>query len=237
MSDITILTATLGRASLSGVAACIRAQTYESNWLVVYDGPEAFLKAAPLVLGENNPNWTGIPIEPVGNNWPMYFSVVDQIKTPYVAFMDDDNEFNSRHIETLVSALKRGIYCPATLRLYCDEEMRVISKEHVNSEVVDTNNFAMRTETLVAAAHYYKDQRITDRFPNDRHIQAFLFSQGIGIKRIQKYTVKYKMNPTYCQVAPRVGKITYETLLNRVILTDAGPGELAVTEELYVSGA
>ena len=194
--EITIITPSLGRPSLQKLAECIAKQTYQNFvWLVVFDGSDS-CKAGQQYLPATAQFYithAGAPAGPSGEI--VRLKALDQVKTKYMAFMDDDNEFHPDHIAALMLGFKYGARFVSTRRLYTDENMVPIAKEHINSELCDTNCTAIETELLREVAQFSKDNwKLSTPF-YDRNLQAYLYARGIRAQIINAYTVLYKINP------------------------------------------
>ena len=211
MSDITIVTASLGRPSLAKLAICVAAQAVKPIWLVVFDGSESYEAGKQYLPADAQTFVTheGPPRGPSGEVVRM--KALDKIETKYVTFMDDDNQFDPLHVANLLHGFKQGARFVGVRRLYTDANMVPIAKEHVNSELVDTNCSAIEIQLLKDASEFAKQNWDMSRPFYDRNLQGYLLARGITALIVPVWTVLYKINPKDNPEWSR-GHIVFETL-------------------------
>ena len=218
MSDITILTASLGRPSLAKLAEYVAAQTYRADWLVIFDGSEACDKGLQYLPSGTDYIVTheGPPRGPSGEQ--VRARALGEIGTRWCAFMDDDNGFHPDHVKLLVGALRSGNRFVSTRRVYVDPDMNPIAKEDLTAELVDTNCSAIETQLLIDAAKFTDENWRSPRPFYDRNLQGYLFARDIKATIIPAYTVAYRVSrPEY--VNWYRGKVAYETIASTILIT------------------
>lgn len=214
MSELTIITATLGRDSLIKVAECVRNQTVPVKWLICCDGDEAYDRVQYMGF-VGDPAIHKTPGAAQGpNSQQVMFRHASLIDSPYVCFMDDDNLFNNEHCSALLNALKDGHPFVSTRRLYTTPKMQPCAAEHPQSELIDTNCSAMTTELFKRCAAALQTANF---MVVDRHVQGFLLSLGIQPHILaDRYTVLYKMG-TGMKLENFAGQVLFETLTGMVL--------------------
>lgn len=217
--EMTVLTATLGRQSITGLAKDLLEQTAKDQfvWRVIFDGQQAKDSSYELVTAyqEFIPTiFTQINSPEKLGHYGLLFQVADRITTPYVCIMDDDNRFHDSHIERLINGLKNFPPYVATSRYYTTGGL-IVAKESPESELIDSNCIGMTTEHFLKVRDFWFQQGSSPNFI-DMHAQMFSLLCGIKPRRLDAaYTVEYEINPNRCppdEYKTKPGELIFETL-------------------------
>lgn len=113
MADVTVIIPTIGTDLLKRAIQSVRAQSFPCSIAVVADGPayaERVRKVHPeAIVLPWNVGGGGVGEAPHDRllGHPMYAAMPFLCKTKYVAFLDEDNWYDPRHIEALVTTCER----------------------------------------------------------------------------------------------------------------------------------
>lgn len=195
MKTVAVITATTGRESLLQTIESVKQQTYPCNHYIfaesAYGLPEGMT---------TNENIIWLP-KPTGVDGMMNGGIVAAsaylVTEDYICWLDDDNWFETNHIETLMQAMGNNLWSYSLRKLmeldgsfwdYDDGESL-----GVWTGFVDLNCYLMdrvRLATQIAPAWYIKTDQ--NMYIGDRGAYKAVNSvpgQGTGL-----YTVNYRLN-------------------------------------------
>jgi len=171
-----VITPTTGKDTVLKAVESVNNQTVKTEHLIVADGPDVWdkLKVWPL-------RYTSItlPENIGGNGWyghRVYAAMPLMVNADYILFLDEDNWFESNHVETMTNKIKsKDLMWAYSLRRICNEAGEYICDDDCESlgrcptfydstlNFVDTNCYCFRREFLVTVAHSFYGQWGADR--------------------------------------------------------------------------
>lgn len=203
---LTVITPTIGRASLDRLTESIKLQSLPGlvQHLIMWDdfrladskNPDYYNNehTQSIIMRENfgkNGNAPGSPLRAVA---------LMAADTPWVTFADDDVWWNNDHIENIISTINNhnNINWLSTLRHIWEADSKYIGVDRFESvgdeasrktpyEMCDNNCMIFKREYGTYAAHLYRN---TVNYDDDRLMYGFL-KQHAGIKG---YTDKATVN-------------------------------------------
>ncbi|MBR0574266.1 MULTISPECIES: glycosyltransferase family 2 protein [Pasteurellaceae] len=137
--NVAVISATVGRTSLHKCIQSVQQQSYPVTHYIYIDGPE-YVQASREIL-KNYPNVNVIVMENntgAGGYHNSYINAraCNEIEADIFCFLDDDNFYDSNHIETIVNAFKEE---PNTDIAYVNR--RFVDK--FNTYICDDNSYSL----------------------------------------------------------------------------------------------
>lgn len=199
---VTVITPTIGSPKLYDAIASVQNQTYKViKHLLVVDGAEHYVKVCDaLKLYDNVKRPSNLQIDiltnntgKAGGNWyghRIYAAYSHLISTDLIFFLDEDNWYESNHVETLAGLfINPQIAVAHSYRKIFTEDKTFVCEDNCESlgarkgwvgrHLIDTSSFAFRTQYLIQSGHawhwgwggdYHYLEAITDRFRSFDHI-------------------------------------------------------------------
>ena len=182
---VTVITPTIGSPKLKDAVESVKNQTYKCKHLLVIDG-DKYSDDVIKVVGSDvinfneynidivrSPENTGKVGEQSFYGHRIYAAYPHLVNSDYILFLDEDNWYNSNHVETLVETIEtqnldfayslRQIYNPDKEYL-CDDNCESLGKWPIfasrNSPygdqfLIDTSSFCWKREFLQKTCHYW----------------------------------------------------------------------------------
>ena len=163
MSRVMVITPTTGKDTLDKAIESVKAQTIETEHLVISDGvhmdtPDVrYFFKLPENVGADG--WYGHRV---------YAAMPLMVNADYILFLDEDNWFEPNHVETMINKIKsKDLMWAYSLRRICDERGEYVCDDDCESlgryptfydhsvNFVDTNCYCFRREFLVTVAHHF----------------------------------------------------------------------------------
>lgn len=218
MFGITVITPTIGRASLDALIRTVDSQAPTANamHLLLWDDLRNAASGPPESY--NGPNRHSIVLPPgTGRNGEAPGSALRAIgllaaRTPWVTFADDDVTWSDDHLQSLARAVEgkrwastlRTVWSAANERLGVDrfESVGDDATRAVSYEMLDNNCMVFERQLGVAAAWMYRE---TTQYNDDRLMYRFLKEHAGPRGRTNRATIHQvcpqrltEMFRTYC---------------------------------------
>lgn len=176
---VMVITPTTGKDTVRKAIESVAKQTITTEHLLVLDGGTAELKYNNLADGEHYPTIITLPENVGGGGWyghRVYAAMPLMVNADYILFLDEDNWFESNHVESMIEKIKsKDLMWSYSLRKICDEDGNYICDDDCESlgrwpvfydhtlNFVDTNCYCFKREYLVHIAHNFYGQWGQDR--------------------------------------------------------------------------
>ena len=221
MIKVSVITPTIGGPFLDKCIQSVRNQTYKNiEHLIVVDGrsrweqADEILKAAEFPNGANEhvcvlPYPTGINRY---NGHRVYGAATYFADGDFHLWLDDDNELEPNHIESLVNLVtSKGLHWAFSFRKIIDKESNVLCLDdceslglwpsilHPEDFFVDVNCYFVQKEVAVRMSPvWYRKFREPGQMEIDRAIAHTLMAKENKLKFdcTRDYTVKYRVGNT-----------------------------------------
>jgi glycosyltransferase involved in cell wall biosynthesis len=173
---VTVITPTIGSPKVRDAVKSVQEQTYKHiRHLLVVDGEqydekfvenfeyEELEKLMPYSIAPENTGGGGF----YGHR--IYAGYAHLVNTDYIFFLDEDNWYQSNHVETLVKTLEEGNQFAYSLREVYDENKNYLCDDNCESlgkwpiwfkhdapeYLIDTSSFAFTREFLIQVSHLW----------------------------------------------------------------------------------
>ena len=204
---VTVITPTTGSHYLMDVLKSIDNQTYQNiEHLVVCDGNEHFNKVVQMMEGAGKSNLITLPF-PTGkdqyNGHRIYGAMSFIGSGDYFCFLDEDNWYDSNHIQSLVNTVK-GYNWSYSLRKIVDEKGQYICNDDCESlgkwpsilgdKFIDVGCFFIRRDmALRFAPYWYRRARHPNEQPEvDRLMSQIFLNEWPSFKTTGEYSLNYR---------------------------------------------
>lgn len=215
MKSVVVITPTIGLKSLRKAIDSVAAQTYQKvRHLVVVDGEDYFgdtifnpdlddVKADFEILRTNT-----------GKNGfyghRIYAAFSHLVNEDYVFFLDEDNWYESAHVEHLVDTLQNNDFAFSLRNIY-DENENFLFQDNCeslgkwpiwcskNDYMVDTSAYAFDREFLIKVAHFWHYGYGGDR----RFFNIVRGGNGIRYDTSGQYTLNYRLGSSSTSASPQ----------------------------------
>jgi hypothetical protein len=201
----TVIIPTTGSFDLRKAVDSVLLQTYPTTCYVVIDGDENWLKTCDQLGHYTNHNLkiARLPINVGANGFyghRVYAAFTHLVNTKYVLYLDQDNWFDSNHVETCINTIEkndlqwsyslRKIYSKEAVYL-CNDDCESLGKWQTYHGVnhVDTNSYCIKTEIAIKLAQAWHGGWGQDRVFLSAISQYFGKYDCTG-----KYTVNYRVD-------------------------------------------
>jgi len=204
---VAVVTPTIGSQYLKTCLNSVQSQTYENlTHYVFLDGKECYEKIHS-VLFEISGKKTIKTIEleeNVGKGWyghRVYAACSFLVNADVICYLDEDNWFESNHVETIVSELKKGYDWVYSFRNVYNKDGEFICEDnceslgiwpvYINPSVhhVDTSTFGVRSSVAIAVGHAWYGQ-----WGADRKFFAALKKYFPNFEGTRQYTLNYRLD-------------------------------------------
>lgn len=205
-SRVAVITPTIGSSALFKAMESVQNQDHSDlTHFIVVDGVEFaektdFManqfeskKIQTLVLPENT-GQNGM------NGHRIYAALPFLLNAEYIFFLDQDNWFDANHISSMVSLMEHdNLDWVYSMRKICKESGDFVTNDNCESlgeypcysrlpNLVDTNCYGFRRNTLVKSAHYWYHP-----LQADRYFFHHLKQTSPNFKSTGLYTVNYRL--------------------------------------------
>jgi hypothetical protein len=206
---VSVITPTIGSDKLARAIESVQAQTYSRlEHLIVVDGAEGETPArAALPSNPRHPcHLVALPFNTGADGFKghrIYGAAVYLVSGRYVAFLDEDNWFEPRHIESLMELVEsRGLEWAHALRNIVDREGRLVTQDdceslgkwpmwlHPTAHLVDMNCYLLRRDTAVEFSPRFH-RRSRDVKSPDALLCQYLLKESPHFDTNGDYTVNY----------------------------------------------
>jgi glycosyltransferase involved in cell wall biosynthesis len=182
---VTVITPTIGSPKLLDAITSVATQSYKCKHLIVIDGPEfietvkeivtiaRMMDPQPNIHVVSTPENTGKVGDQSFYGHRIYAAYPHLINSDYILFLDEDNWYESDHVETLVQTAQsknldfsfslRKIYSPEG-RYITDDNCESLGKwpifmsrrsPHGEQFLIDTSSFCFKREFLQKTCHFW----------------------------------------------------------------------------------
>jgi len=168
---IMVITPTTAKNTVKKAIESVKAQTIATDHLIVADGIDTDFSIMPYFMR--------LPENVGGNGWyghRVYAAMPLMVNADYILFLDEDNRYETNHVETMINKIKsKDLMWAYSLRRICDESGQYVCDDDCESlgrypafydhslNFVDTNCYCFRREFLVTVAHSFYGQWGADR--------------------------------------------------------------------------
>lgn len=176
---VTVITPTVGSSKLIDAMESVKNQTYKCNHLIVVDGYDYMDKVMQLAVpvGVNNivttPENTGKVGDQSFYGHRIYAAYPHLINSDYILFLDEDNWYESDHVESLIKTIEaKSLDFAYSLRKIYDVNGKYLlddnceslgkwpifmsrSSPHGPQYLVDTSSYCFKRQFLVATCHMW----------------------------------------------------------------------------------
>jgi glycosyltransferase involved in cell wall biosynthesis len=222
--SVTVITPTIGSPKLYDAIASVQNQSYkEVKHLLVVDGAEHYVKVCDaLKLYDNVKRPSNLQIDILTNNTGkaggnfyghrIYAGYSHLISTDLVFFLDEDNWYESDHVESLAKLfMNPKIQLAHSYRKVFDENKNYICDDNCESlgakkgwvgrHLIDTSSFAFRASYLVETGHAWHwgwggDHRYLGAITNDFRVFDHIDCNYL-------HTLCYRLNGNDGSVTPQ----------------------------------
>lgn len=199
--SVTVVIPTTGANTLFDAVESVLEQTYDTNCLVVVDGPEYSEAVYDLIFPyTNHPKikYLHLP-ENVGANGfyghRVYAAIGHLVNTDYLCFLDQDNWFDPEHVSSLVNTIERKAMDWAySYRKIVDKQGKLICEDNCESlgkitKFVDTNCYMLTRKVAESIGHVWNGGWGRDRVFYE--VASKYFPNFDGSER---HTVNYRLD-------------------------------------------
>jgi glycosyltransferase involved in cell wall biosynthesis len=207
---VTVITPTIGKQHLKQAIESVQRQTYPNiQHLVVGDGVDIAWQLPESV------DFLRLPYN-VGadrfNGHRVYGACTYLARGDYVCFLDDDNWFDTDHVETLMNViLHGGNFWACSLRKIIDEDGEFVCNDNCESlgkwpsvfgsPFIDVNCYMLPKMLAVAMSPvWYRRFREPGQMEIDNAMMAFLLETKTAYDCNRQYSVNYKVGNTELSV-------------------------------------
>jgi glycosyltransferase involved in cell wall biosynthesis len=204
---VTIITPTIGSPKLQDALVGVQNQTYKHiQHLVVIDGPEYVSDVSKHIYRNTK---TTIAPENTGangyNGQRIYASYPHLVNSDYIAFLDEDNWYDTNHIEILVKKIEeQNLDWAYSLRkIYSDDKKFLIednceslgkwpicfSQEDNPQYLIDTSCFLFKREFITKTCHLWH----TGPWGEDRRFLEYIRNRSKW-NTTGQYTLCYRLD-------------------------------------------
>jgi glycosyltransferase involved in cell wall biosynthesis len=207
---VTVITPTTGSDQLTDALNSVDKQTYTNiQHLVVIDGVNKYGdKAKKLIEGASRSTIVELPYNTGYDNYNghrIYGAMSYIAQGDFVCFLDQDNWFESNHIESLVNVILDGNQWAYSLRKIVSQEGEYICNDDceslgkwasvLNDQFVDVNCYMIPKMAAIAFSPYwYRRARHPQEQPEvDRILSVFMMQNFTKFDTNGDYTVNYRV--------------------------------------------
>jgi hypothetical protein len=210
----SIITPTIGNLRLKNVLESINNQTYQNiEHIIVIDGMDYYEKVLTILeqVPANHPRHIiPLPFSSGKDNYfghKIYASIPHLANGDYIILLDDDNTYESNHIQTYYDLLKNNkydwLYC---LRNIVNDEGYVCRDEceslgylspvfyNKSQYLVDTNCICVKKEIMIEKCYIWNRKGFNRIDDPDRVFSNTLMSEYLNYECTKQYTVNYYVN-------------------------------------------
>lgn len=194
MKSVAVVTATTGRDSLLQTIESVKNQTYPCNHYIFVDGKHELPK------NTDGCNIIWLP-KPTGLNGMMNGGIVAAsaylTTEDYICWLDDDNWFDPKHVESLINVIEDKPYA-YSLRKLVEPDGTFWANDDCESlghhaDLIDLNCYLMKRDLATGLAPCWY-QTTGELMIGDRYVWAMLKQNNIPYATTGKYTVNYRLN-------------------------------------------
>lgn len=226
---VAVVTPTIGAPVLSDCIKSVQNQTYNDiTHYVFFDGKEHFDKIRSIFSGLSQSQKqikTIILEENVGKGWyghRVYAACSFLVNADIICYLDEDNWFESNHIEALVETIKKGNDWAYSLRkiynkegnFICNDDCESLGKwptyVDANSFHIDTSSFAVRTNIATNIGHAWYGQ-----WGADRQFFGAIKHYFPKFECTNEYSMCYRLDGNPNSVNEQFFKIGNDTMRNK----------------------
>jgi glycosyltransferase involved in cell wall biosynthesis len=165
--SVTVVIPTTGADTLFDAVGSVLEQTYDTNCLVVIDGPEFEDRTYHVTQPyDDHPRLKFMVLpENVGANGfyghRVYAAIGHLLNTDYVCFLDQDNWFDPEHVSSLIDTIERkALDWAYSYRKIVDKQGQLICEDKCESlgkitHFVDTNCYMLSRQVAVNVGHVW----------------------------------------------------------------------------------
>ena len=199
--SVTVVIPTTGADTLFDAVGSVLDQSYNTNCLVVVDGPEFEDKTYHVTQPyDDHPRlrFMALP-ENVGANGyyghRVYAAIGHLVNTDYICFLDQDNWFEPNHVSSLLDVIEqKGLDWAYSYRKIVDKEGKFICEDNCESlgkitGFVDTNCYMISRQVAVHIGHVWNGGWGRDRIFYQAAEACYSRFDGSG-----KHTVNYRLD-------------------------------------------
>jgi glycosyltransferase involved in cell wall biosynthesis len=177
---VTVITPTIGSPKLKDAIESVKNQTYKCKHLLVVDGEE-YWRSACQYVDEMNTGGATMTVSPentgkTGGNFyghRIYAAYPHLLNSDYILFLDEDNWYESNHVETLVKTIeaKNLDFAYSLRQIYdngrhfrCNDNCESLGKweifnsrqsPHGKQYLIDTSSFCFKREFIQKTCHLW----------------------------------------------------------------------------------
>ena len=175
---VAVVTPTIGKKELKDCLSSVNNQTYQNiTHYVFVDGLEYFPITSSMIEGYENVKTITLE-ENVGKGWyghRVYSACSFLVNADIICYLDEDNWYDSNHVEKLVNKIKEGNDWAYSLRkIYdkdgnylCDDNCESLGKWPIYFDDkafhIDTSSFAVKRDVAIRIGHAWYGQWGADR--------------------------------------------------------------------------
>lgn len=176
--SVAVITPTTGKPELNQVIKSVNSQTYTNiKHYVVVDGPQHFkmtmkhIHDLERVIDTKNIRLSSLPENVGGGGFyghRVYAAFPHLVNADYVIFLDEDNWFDTNHVETLVQTIKENNldWAYSLRKVYIDDDFldydncEAIGKWPIvwsdgTQYLVDTSAYCFKRNMIIQACHLW----------------------------------------------------------------------------------
>jgi Glycosyl transferase family 2 len=208
--SVTVITPTIGLSKLLDCVISVQNQTYPNiTHLIVVDGPEYFNEHISNILNKNIKNViiTTTPYNTGENKYygqKIYAAYSHLVKSDYVFFLDEDNWYDSNHVESMVNLIEdEDLDWAYSLRNIYSIDKKFITEDNCESlgkwpiysthndpqYLVDTSCYAFRKEFIKNTSHYWE----SNRFRSEDKSYFYAVKDSSKWNTTKLYTLSYRL--------------------------------------------
>jgi glycosyltransferase involved in cell wall biosynthesis len=204
---ITVITPTTGNPMVRQALDGVKNQTYKNiQHLVVVDGKHP--RAKPILQDYPNVDLVELPYATGTdqyNGHRIYGAMTYIARGDFLCFLDEDNWYDEKHIESLVEQLKSGNQWAYSLRKIVDQEGKYICNDDceslgkwtsvINDMFIDVNCFMIPKQAALGFSPYwYRRARHPQEQPEvDRILSPFMMQNLKTFDTNGHYSVNYRV--------------------------------------------
>jgi len=250
---VAVVTPTIGTNFLDKCIESIQNQTYDDlTHYIFLDGEQHYEKIHPILYkhsGKRTIKTISLE-ENVGKGWcghRVYAACSFLVNADIICYLDEDNWFDSNHVESLVNKIKNGADWSYSLRKIVNKEGEYLYEDnceslgkwpvYFNDKVfhVDTSSFAIKRDIAVSVGHAWYDKKRP--MAADRQFFHVLKNYFPNFECSNKYTLNYRLGgdqgvtSEFFEKGNAVIKQKYPNVLpwQEDVLQTVGPGISIIT--------
>lgn len=205
---VTIITPTTGTEQLYDAVLSVENQTYSNiEHIIVIDGPEYSDKAHSIIEG-SKASIIQLPHNTGANNYNghrIYGATSFLMQGDFVCFLDQDNWFDRKHVESMVDVIRAGNDWAYSLRkivsqdneYICNDDCESLGKWQsiLNDKFIDVNCFMIpKIAAIQFSPYWYRRARHPQEQPEvDRILSAFMMQTMPKFDTTGEYSVNYRV--------------------------------------------